>query len=113
MARAAIFRVANNQHDSVFRPVLGICCEYWRGSKKDHHEKASVHKRDDYVRGRNVNVSAVAIIVFPPGRGCASSQSGTAITSTAHSIRRSWQWSNGAMKWRRRDKSFCLITPTL
>ena len=47
MARAAIFRVANNQHDSVFRPVLRNRCECQRRSKKDRGEEASVHKRDD------------------------------------------------------------------
>ena len=47
MARAAIFRVANNQHDSVFRPVLRNSRECQRGSKKDRGEEASVHKRDD------------------------------------------------------------------
>src|SRR5882724_1722969 len=47
MARAAIFRVANNQHDSVFRSVRRVCGECQRGSKKDRGEEASVHKRDD------------------------------------------------------------------
>src|SRR5437870_6355273 len=61
-AGVGLFRVANNQHDSVFRPVLGIRCECQRGSKKERGEKVSVHKRDGHVRGRNVNVRRVGSV---------------------------------------------------
>jgi len=39
--------MANNQHDSVFGPVLGIRCECQRETKKDRNDEAPVHKCDD------------------------------------------------------------------
>ncbi len=44
-AAVGVFRMSNNQHGRVFRPVLRIRCECQDGSKKDRGEKAPVHER--------------------------------------------------------------------
>ena len=43
-AGAAIFCVANNQHDRIFWAVLRIRYDYQRRTKEDRDEEASVHQ---------------------------------------------------------------------
>jgi hypothetical protein len=45
LALAAIFCVANNQHDRIFWPVLRNRCECQRKSKKDRGEETPMHER--------------------------------------------------------------------
>ena len=56
VAAVRVFRVANNQHDSVFRSVLRIRCECQRETIDDRNEEVSAINVIVDVRGMNVNM---------------------------------------------------------